>query len=111
LLLDEPVANLDPLWQLRLMEKLERAAREGGQGAVVAMHDLDLAARFADRLVLMEGGNIVADGEPEEILRSVRLEQVFGVGKVDGEWRPLSSPSSDGEGDQPKGGGGVAGSV
>jgi iron complex transport system ATP-binding protein len=91
LLLDEPVANLDPLWQLRLMERL-RSAVEGGQGAIVAMHDLDLAARFADRLVLMEGGAIVAEGEPEAMLGSGRLGEVFGIERVDGVWRALSRP-------------------
>lgn len=89
LLLDEPVANLDPLWQLRLMDRLGEAVRNG-QGAVVAMHDLDLAARYADRLVLMENGAIVADGEPGAILGSARLEEVFGIRKVGGEWHPLS---------------------
>jgi iron complex transport system ATP-binding protein len=91
LLLDEPVANLDPLWQLRLMERLSAAVRQD-QGAVVAMHDLDLAGRFADRLVLMDGGAIVADGEPEAMLGSARLAEVFGIERVDGLWRPLSRP-------------------
>jgi len=94
LLLDEPVANLDPLWQLRLMAGLREAVRDG-QGAIVAMHDLDLAGRFADRLVLMEKGRIVADGEPGAILGSERLEQVFGIRKVEGEWRPSPSPARD----------------
>jgi iron complex transport system ATP-binding protein len=89
LLLDEPVANLDPLWQLRLMEML-RLAAAGRQGAVVAMHDLDLAARFADRLVLMNEGAILADGEPEAILGSARLGEVFGIERSGGIWRPLS---------------------
>jgi iron complex transport system ATP-binding protein len=108
LLLDEPVANLDPLWQLRLMEILRLAVADR-QGAVVAMHDLDLAARYADRLVLMEKGVIVGDGEPRAILGSARLEEVFGIRRVEGIWRPLSSPSPDREGDHPKGGGGVRG--
>jgi iron complex transport system ATP-binding protein len=89
LLLDEPVANLDPLWQLRLMERL-RETVSAGQGAIVAMHDLDLAARYAGRLVLMEGGAIAADGEPEAMLASARLQQVFGIERVAGVWRPLS---------------------
>jgi iron complex transport system ATP-binding protein len=93
LLLDEPVANLDPLWQLRLMEIL-RAAVAGGQGAVVAMHDLDLAGRYADRVVLMEKGVIVADGEPRAVLGSARLEAVFGIRRVEGEWRPLCFPAA-----------------
>ncbi|MGZ8296065.1 MAG: ABC transporter ATP-binding protein [Allosphingosinicella sp.] len=87
LLLDEPVANLDPLWQLRLMELL-RLAVQGGQGAVVAMHDLDLAARYADRLVLMEDGAIVADGEPGAMLNSARLGEVFGIRRASGMWIP-----------------------
>jgi iron complex transport system ATP-binding protein len=89
LLLDEPVANLDPLWQLRLMERLSAAAR-AGQGAIVAMHDLDLAARYADRMVLMDGGAVVAEAEPEAMLGSERLRDVFGIERVGGEWRPLN---------------------
>lgn len=87
LLLDEPVANLDPLWQLRLMETLRRAVA-GGQGAVVAMHDLDLAARYAGRLVLMDKGAIVADGEPAAMLDSARLGEVFGIRRIEGRWFP-----------------------
>ncbi|HEX9965682.1 MAG TPA: ABC transporter ATP-binding protein [Allosphingosinicella sp.] len=97
LLLDEPVANLDPLWQLKLMERLRDAVGRG-QGAIVAMHDLDLAARWSDRLVLMEGGAVAAQGEPGAVLASSRLEQAFGIRRVDGEWRPLSSPSQMGKG-------------
>jgi iron complex transport system ATP-binding protein len=108
LLLDEPVANLDPLWQLRLMERLRGAVR-GGQGAIVAMHDLDLAGRYADRLVLMDDGAIVVEGEPQALLGSARLGEVFGIERFEGMWRPLSSPSPDGEGDHPKGGGGAIG--
>jgi iron complex transport system ATP-binding protein len=101
LLLDEPVANLDPLWQLKLMDRLRRGARDG-RGAIVAMHDLDLAARYADRLVLMDAGAIVAEAEPQAMLGSRRLEEVFGIRKLDGEWRPLSClPTEDGEGDHP----------
>jgi iron complex transport system ATP-binding protein len=95
LLLDEPVANLDPLWQLKLMDRL-REAVAAGQGAIVAMHDLDLAARYADRLVLMARGEIVAEGEPSAILGSPRLEEAFGIRRVDGEWRALPSPPPDG---------------
>ena len=92
LLLDEPVANLDPLWQLRLMETLRAAVDQLGQGVVVAMHDLDLAARYADRLVLIDGGAIVAEGEPQAMLASPSLEAVFGIERVAGIWRPLNRP-------------------
>jgi iron complex transport system ATP-binding protein len=111
LLLDEPVANLDPLWQLRLMEHLREAVRKG-QGAIVAMHDLDLAARYADRLVLMNEGAIVADGAPRAVLGSAQLEAVFGISKVGGEWHPLASlPRRGGEGDHATHGGGAADEV
>jgi iron complex transport system ATP-binding protein len=93
LLLDEPAANLDPLWQLRLMERLRQAV-ESGQGAIAAMHDLDLAARFADRLVLMSDGAIEAQGAPRAMLDSARLSQVFGIERAGGLWRPLS-PTED----------------
>ncbi|HEY0112893.1 MAG TPA: ABC transporter ATP-binding protein [Allosphingosinicella sp.] len=93
LLLDEPAANLDPLWQLRVMEKLREAVR-GGQGAIVAMHDLELARRYADRLILMREGRIVAQGGPAQILDGKALREVFGIEKSGGEWRPLR-PSED----------------
>lgn len=93
LLLDEPTANLDPLWQLRLMARL-RDAVAGGQAAVVAMHDLDLAARFADRLVLMHQGKCVADGAPSDIIASRELREAFGIERVEGRWRELS-PTED----------------
>jgi iron complex transport system ATP-binding protein len=100
LLLDEPVANLDPLWQLRLMERLQSEVADG-RGAIVAMHDLDLAARYADRLVLMDRGAIVAEGEPKAMLGSERLSEVFGIERVEGKWRALSAslPRSGGEGE------------
>jgi len=79
LLLDEPAANLDPAWQLRLMALLGELVRERGIGVVAALHDLDLAARFADRLVLMEGGRIAAEGTAAELLDGSHLRAVFGI--------------------------------
>jgi iron complex transport system ATP-binding protein len=78
LLLDEPTANLDPLWQLKLMATLKRLAADG-RALLVAMHDLDLAGRFADRLILMERGRIAADGPPQEVLAGAEVESVFGI--------------------------------
>ncbi|HEX9933063.1 MAG TPA: ABC transporter ATP-binding protein [Allosphingosinicella sp.] len=84
LLLDEPTANLDPLWQIRLMDMLR------GRTAVVAMHDLDMAAAHADRLIVMEGGRIAADAPPDEVMEGPVIGAVFGIEKVEGRWRPLS---------------------
>jgi iron complex transport system ATP-binding protein len=88
LLLDEPVANLDPLWQLRLMEILRRHARADGQAAIVALHDLDLAAAYADRLVIMANGRIAADGDPRKLVAGDTIPAVFGIEKKDGQWQP-----------------------
>jgi iron complex transport system ATP-binding protein len=90
LLLDEPVANLDPLWQLRLMDHLRLVTRRDGQAALVAAHDLDLAAAYADRLVVMRGGAIAAEGEPTALLAGALIPDVFGIARIDGRWRPVA---------------------
>ncbi|HEY0414544.1 MAG TPA: ABC transporter ATP-binding protein [Allosphingosinicella sp.] len=92
LLLDEPAANLDPAWQLRLMALLREEAR--GAAVVAAMHDLDLAARHADRLIVMEEGGIAADGDPDAILAGPDIARIFGVERSPGgAWRLLSPPA------------------
>jgi iron complex transport system ATP-binding protein len=90
LLLDEPTANLDPLWQIRLMDLLKASLRENGQGALVAIHDLDAAARYADRLVVMSEGRVAADGRPADILDGPVIPSVFGIEKAGGDWRPAA---------------------
>jgi iron complex transport system ATP-binding protein len=78
LLADEPTVSLDPRHQLVVMELLARAAHDGG--AVLAIgHDLSLAARFADRIIMMNRGRLVADGTPREVLTAERIATVFGV--------------------------------
>ena len=83
LLLDEPTANLDPLWQLRLMDLLH------GRTAVVAMHDLDAAAAHADRLIVMERGRIAADGPAPQVMAGPAIGSVFGIERQGSRWRPL----------------------
>ena len=78
LLADEPTAALDPRHQLVVMELLRQAAR-GGNAVLAIMHDLTLAARFADRVLVMDRGAIVADGTPAEALSAERLAAVFGI--------------------------------
>ncbi len=76
LLADEPTMSLDPRHQLVVMELLARAAHDGG--AVLAIvHDLALAARFADRVLMMERGRLVADGAAREVLTPERIADVF----------------------------------
>ncbi|MER7775918.1 ABC transporter ATP-binding protein [Streptomyces sp. NPDC096191] len=75
LLLDEPTNHLDVRHQLELMELLV----ETEQTVLVALHDLALAARYCDRLLLMHRGSLVASGTPEDVLTPARLAEVFEV--------------------------------
>jgi iron complex transport system ATP-binding protein len=80
LVADEPVAGLDPDAQLLTLDLLRaEAAREAG--VVVTLHDLGLAARSCDRIVVVEAGRVVADAAPREALSSAVLRAVF---KLDG---------------------------
>jgi iron complex transport system ATP-binding protein len=78
LLVDEPTVSLDPRHQLVVMNQLREAARSGGAVLCVA-HDLVLAARFADRVAVMERGRIVVDAPPREALNPARLAATFGI--------------------------------
>jgi iron complex transport system ATP-binding protein len=84
LLADEPIAALDPLHQLQVMELLRRTAREG-RGVIVVLHDLALAARYCDRLVLLAGGSILAEGEPNDVLTDAHIATAYGVDVVRGQ--------------------------
>jgi iron complex transport system ATP-binding protein len=77
LFLDEPTAALDPEHQVLLFELLHRLARQD-RTALVATHELALAGRFADRVLLLAEGRIVAQGTPEEVLVRDVLEPVYG---------------------------------
>lgn len=106
LLADEPVAALDPAHQLGLMQLLRRFARAGG-GVVVVLHDLNLAARYCDRLILLHQGRVQGDGPPEAVLTLDALRSAFGIvaefGRRDGAFfvlpwetvETLSSPSPE----------------
>lgn len=78
LLLDEPTSNLDVLHQLKILT-LVRQLVDDGLTAIAAIHDLNLAARFCDRLVLISGGRVVADGPAEDVLTPELIESAFGV--------------------------------
>ena len=78
LIVDEPLAALDPAHQIAVMEILVAQARAGAL-VVAVMHDLGLAARYCDRVVVVEGGRIAADGAPQEVLTPERLRATWGV--------------------------------
>jgi iron complex transport system ATP-binding protein len=81
LLADEPIVSLDPRHQLVVMELMRSAARAGG-AVLAVVHDLALAARFADRVLVIAGGRLVADGPAAEALSQERIAAVFGVETV-----------------------------
>ena len=78
LLADEPVEALDPAWQLVTMEWLVERARAGA-AVVAVLHDLNLAARFADRVVAMANGRIVDAGAPDAVLTPETLADLYGI--------------------------------
>lgn len=104
LLVDEPIAGLDPEAQLMVLERLKARAGKG-QAVLVSLHDLALAARYADRALVLHEGRVAAEGPPVDALSPDVLRRVFGLTArwVDGPSGPLlaSSRYSDG------GGGGV----
>ncbi|EQL39885.1 ABC transporter [Pseudomonas aeruginosa VRFPA03] len=75
LILDEPTNHLDPRYQLELL----RLLRGLGLSTLASFHDLNLAAAFCDRLYVLDGGRIVAQGTPTEVLDADLLWRVFGV--------------------------------
>ena len=84
LLADEPVAALDPYHQLHVMELLRQRAR-AGTGVLAVLHDLTLASRFCDRVVVMRQGRVVREGPPRSIIDAALLQEVYGVAPLIGE--------------------------
>jgi iron complex transport system ATP-binding protein len=79
LLLDEPTTFLDLAHQVDVLELVRRLHSEAGRTVVMVLHDLNLAARYADRLVAMREGRVVASGKPPEVITEELLEEVFGL--------------------------------
>jgi len=75
---DEPVAALDPRHQFRILDLIKSFVDQGG-GALVILHDVGLAARYASRLLWMKEGRMLADGPPSETLTKDRIETIYGV--------------------------------
>lgn len=86
LLADEPVAGLDPAAQMLVMDRL-RSCTAHGRGVLVSLHDLTLAARHADRIVVLDAGRVIADAPPVQALSPHVLRTVFGIA---GEWLPAA---------------------
>jgi iron complex transport system ATP-binding protein len=79
LLLDEPTSALDVAHQIRVMRTIREITEEQQIIAIAVLHDLGLACRWCDRLVMLAGGRVVSDGEPQVALTPSVLNQVYGV--------------------------------
>ncbi len=75
---DEPIAALDPRHQFRIMD-LIKAYVEKGASALVVLHDIQFAAKYASRLLWMKDGRLIADGPPQDTLTAEQLHSVYGV--------------------------------
>lgn len=92
LIVDEPLASLDPGHQIDVMHLLRAEAAAGGT-VIAVLHDLTLAARYCDRLLLIDSGRVVAEGAPATMLSAERLRAVYGIdARVDtgGAWPTIS---------------------
>ncbi|MGD1883219.1 MAG: ABC transporter ATP-binding protein [Paracoccaceae bacterium] len=78
-LFDEPTSALDLNHQLRVLNQIREAVAERDAIGIVALHDLNLAARFADHLILLRQGEVLAEGPPNDILRRPEIAQTYGV--------------------------------
>ena len=79
LVLDEPVANLDISHQVKMLELVKELTRTADISAIVVTHELNLAAEFATRTMLMKSGEVLAVGEPREVLTEDRLRALYGT--------------------------------
>jgi iron complex transport system ATP-binding protein len=77
LLLDEPTAHLDLQYQVSLLELIRELARDEHLAVLVALHDLNLAARYADRVALLVGGHLKAIGSPRDVLTPKAISQAY----------------------------------
>ena len=79
LLLDEPTSALDLRWQLRVLETVRTTVSATGALCLLAVHDLNLALRFADRVILLGSGGLLAAGKPTDVLTPDLIEEAYGV--------------------------------
>ncbi|MCR4403549.1 MAG: ABC transporter ATP-binding protein [Firmicutes bacterium] len=79
LLLDEPTSHLDPRHQVEVMDLVWGLSRREGLGVAAVLHDVNLAAQYCDRIVMLKDGRLVASGTPREVVAARVIEEVYGV--------------------------------
>jgi iron complex transport system ATP-binding protein len=78
-LLDEPTANLDIGRQMDMLDLIKNLCREKSITALAALHDLNLAAQYCDRLLLIDDTGVYAQGTPDEVITDTNIKQVYGI--------------------------------
>lgn len=82
LLLDEPTTYLDVRHQLGMLDRIVRWKREDGLAVVIVLHDLNLAAQYCDRLLLLKNGRTVREGTPEQVIQPQVIRDAYGIDPV-----------------------------
>lgn len=79
LLLDEPISALDINHQIEVMRLIRMLAHEHSRSVLIVLHDINMAARYCDRLIALSGGKLVANGETDALITADRLDAIYGV--------------------------------
>jgi iron complex transport system ATP-binding protein len=82
LLLDEPVSHLDPRYQVLMLKLIRGLTKDRKLVTIASLHDINLALRFSDKVILMKNGRIFAMGTPEEVITAENISKVYGVKAV-----------------------------
>jgi iron-chelate-transporting ATPase len=78
-LLDEPISALDPFHQIAVLRLVRRMSVDRGAAVVIVIHDINLAARFCDRIIALRAGRLIADGAAGEFMTAARLREIYEV--------------------------------
>ncbi len=76
---DEPTSSLDLKYQIETMKKMRNIVSQKNAGLIIAVHDLNLAFRYADRILLLKDGNIICDGNPTEVINEISVMTAYSV--------------------------------
>ncbi len=79
ILLDEPTANLDIGRQVEILDLIKNLCLENNLAVLAALHDLNLASQYCDRLILINNGQVHAQGTPKEVINSQNIKEVYGA--------------------------------
>ncbi len=79
LLIDEPTSNLDLKHQIEVLRLIHSIVRKNGLSTIMAIHDLNLAAKFSDKIILLKRGKIYAAGDPKSVFTKENIKEVYGV--------------------------------